>query len=85
MWFSNRSDTNRAVLTEEIGRDGNFEFRKYRNCTIRVAKTETLISFAYAKCWFSHDTAHLIHCIICPCVHVQNIRTICFGAYLLMT
>ena len=42
---------------------GNFGFRKKRNCTIRVAKTKTLISFAvtaklicafvcaYADCW----------------------------------
>ena len=42
-----------------------------RGCTIRVAKTKALISFAvtaklicvfvfaYAKCWFSHDAAHL--------------------------
>ena len=46
---------------------GNLGFRKYRNCTIRVAKTEALISFAvaaklihisYADCWFSH-AAHL--------------------------
>ena len=41
------------------------------NCTIHVAKTKALISFAvtaklicafvfaYAKCWFSHDMAHL--------------------------
>ena len=46
-------------------------FRKYRNCTIYVAKTKALISFAViaklicvfvfadAKCWFSHDAAHL--------------------------
>ena len=42
-----------------------------RNCTIRVAKTKALISFAvtaklicafvfaYADCWFSHGMAHL--------------------------
>ena len=41
-------------------------------CTIRVAKTKALISFAatvklicvfvfaYADCWFSHDPAHII-------------------------
>ena len=41
-------------------------------CTIYVAKTKALISFAitaklicvfvfaYAKCWFSHDAAHMI-------------------------
>ena len=41
------------------------------NCTIPVAKTQTLISFAvtaklicvfvfaYADCWFSHEAAHI--------------------------
>ena len=49
----------------------NFLFRKQRNYTIHVAKTNALISFsvtaklicafvfAYAKCCFSHDTAHM--------------------------
>ena len=46
---------------------GNFGFRKKRNCTIRVAKTKSLISylqlvFANAKCWFSHEAARL-HCL----------------------
>ena len=47
----------------------NFGFRKKRNCTIHVAKTKALISFAvtaklicafvfaYADCWFSHGAA----------------------------
>ena len=51
---------------------GNFGFRKQRNCTIRVAKTKALISFAvtaklicvfvfaYADCWFSHEAAHIL-------------------------
>ena len=42
------------------------------NCTIRVAKTKTQISFAvtaklicvfvfaYADCWFSHEVAHML-------------------------
>ena len=42
------------------------------DCTIYVAKTKALISFAvtaklicvfvfaYAKCWFSHDAAHIV-------------------------
>ena len=50
---------------------GNFEFRKHRDCTIYVAKTKALISFAvtaklicvfvfvYAKSRFSHDAAHI--------------------------
>ena len=45
---------------------------KYRDCTIRVAKTKALISFAitaklicvfvfaYAKSQFSHDAAHIM-------------------------
>ena len=49
-----------------------FGFKKKRKCTIRVAKTKALISFAvtaklicvfviaYANCWFSHAQAHLI-------------------------
>ena len=54
---------------------GNFGFRKYWNCTIRVAKTKALISFAvtaklifdfaYADCRFSHEAAHII-------IHVNN-------------
>ena len=50
----------------------NFGFRKKRNCIIRVAKTKALISFAataklicafvfaYTKCWFSNDAAHIL-------------------------
>ena len=49
----------------------NFIFRKKRDCTIYIAKTKALISFAvtvklicvfvfaYAKSRFSHDAAHL--------------------------
>ena len=51
---------------------GNFGFKKKRKCTIRVAKTKALISFAvtaklicvfvfaHANCWFSHAQAHLL-------------------------
>ena len=51
---------------------GNFGFRKYRNYTIRVGKTQALISFAvtakltcvfvfaYADCWFSHEAAQIL-------------------------
>ena len=50
---------------------GDFGFGKKRNCTICVAKTKVLISFAviaklicavvfaYADCWFSHAMAHM--------------------------
>ena len=49
----------------------NLGFRKQRDCTIQVAKTKALISFAviaklicifvfaYAKIWFSHVAAHM--------------------------
>ena len=49
----------------------NFRFKKKRKCTIRVAKTKVLISFAviaklicvvvfpYADCWFSQEVAHM--------------------------
>ena len=45
-------------------------------CTIRVAKTKALISFAvtaklicvfvfaYADCWFSHEAAHLFKLLL---------------------
>ena len=51
---------------------GKFGFRKYRNCTISVAKTKALISFAvteklictfdftYADCWFSPEAAQFL-------------------------
>ena len=55
----------------------NFVFRKKRYCTIQVAKTKALISFAvtaklicvfvfaYANCWFFHARTHLIFCWLC--------------------
>ena len=71
MWILTRSDTNQAVQLLEIARDLKFVFRKKRYCTSQLAKTKALISFevtaklicvfvyAYAKCWFSHDAAHI--------------------------
>ena len=50
-----------------------------RNCTIHVAKTKALISFAdtaklicvfvfaFAKCWFSNAAAHITSAVICNC------------------
>ena len=47
-----------------------------RNCTIRVAKTKALISFAVtaklicvfvfanADCWFSHEAAHFFKYLV---------------------
>ena len=39
----------------------SLKFRKKRDCTIRVAKTKALISFAYAKVRFSHDAAQSVN------------------------
>ena len=78
MWFLNRSDTNRAVQAQKLASSLKFGLRKYRNCTIRVAKTKALISFevtaklicvfvcAYADCWFSHEAAHIIYILYEP-------------------
>ena len=64
-----RSNTNRQDCT--VTEAGNFGFKKKRNCTIPIAKTKALISFAviakliyafvfaYANCWFSHARAHI--------------------------
>ena len=68
MWFPNRSVINRAAQAQKQARS----LKLKRKCTIRVAKTKALISFAvtaklicvfvfaYADCWFSHGAAHLI-------------------------
>ena len=70
IWVPTRSDTNQAVQSQKMARAaGNFGFRKKRNCTIRVAKTKALFSFAVTAklicadlrlcfrllcCWFSY-------------------------------
>ena len=66
---------------------GNFGFRKYKNCTICVAKTKALISFAvtaklicafvfaYADCWFSHAVAQI--CFVSRNLNKQNDVYIC--------
>ena len=69
LWFPNRSDTNRAIQAQKTARG----WKIWMTCTIRVAKTKALISFAvtaklicafgfaYAVCWFSHEAAHMIN------------------------
>ena len=64
---------------------GNCGFRKKRNCTIGVAKTKVLISFAvtaklisafvfaYADCWFSHEAAQMSVILKCS----KNARSCC--------
>ena len=67
---------------------GNFGFRKQRNCTIQLAKTKVLISFAvtaklictfvfaYALCLFSHDEAQLfVICTIFVFKHRHHFKT----------
>ena len=68
---SHTSNTNQALQLHKMARGLKFWIRKYRNCTIYVAKTKALISFAvtaklicvfvfaYTKCLFSHDAAHI--------------------------
>ena len=69
IWVLTRSDTNWAIQSQKQAR--NFGFKKKRKCTIHIAKTKALISFAvtaklicvfvfaYADCWFSHAAAQL--------------------------
>ena len=69
MWLPNRSDTNQDVQAKKLARGWKFWIK---NCTIRMAKTKTLISFAdtaklicafgfaYADCLFSHEAAQII-------------------------
>ena len=38
-----------------------FRFRKKRNCTVHVADLDLRLVFAYAKCCFSHDAAHILN------------------------
>ena len=72
MWFLIKSDTNRAVQAQKMGRGWKFWIWKVEVLYyIRVAKTKALTSFtviaklicvfvfAYADCWFSHEAAHL--------------------------
>ena len=71
MWFLNKSDTNRPVQLQKQARSLKSGGKKRRNCTIQVAKTKVLISFAvtakltcafvfpYEDCWFSHGAAQM--------------------------
>ena len=82
--FPTRSDTNRAAYSHRRWLETwNFGFRKQRDCTIQVAKTKALISFAvtaklicvfvfaYAKIRFSHVAAH-IWCSFVPNFSTQQ-------------
>ena len=76
MWFPNRSDTKWAVQSQKQARS---LYYPSRNCTIPVAKTKALISFAvtaklicafvfaYADCWFFHGAAPILVLLIFIC------------------
>ena len=69
-WFPTWSDTNQAVQLQKMARGLKFKIKKVEGLYY-VVKTKALISFAvtaklicvfvfaYAKCWSSHDRAHL--------------------------
>ena len=73
--ITNSLGSDQAVQSQKMYGGWNFGFRKKRYCTIRVAKTKALISFAvtaklicafvfaYADCWFP------VHWRIC---HIVN-------------
>ena len=46
IWVPIRSDTNRLVQSQKQARSLKFWMKKMRDCTIRIAKTKALISFA---------------------------------------
>ena len=82
IWVPTRSDTNWPVQSQEKVR--SFLFMRTRDCTICVAKTNPLISFAdtvklvcafgfaYANCWFSHVAACIFTIIsISSCKFLQ--------------
>ena len=73
--YETRCEKTNGVVSKQVQHEPSCaatQDRKYKNCTIPVAKTKALIScavtaqlicafiFAYAKCWFSHDAAHMV-------------------------
>ena len=67
MWLFNTTNTNRAVQAQKMARGWKFFNLESRGSVllkglISFAITMKLVCafvFAYAKCWFYHDTAHL--------------------------
>ena len=66
MWFPNRSDTNRAVQAQKMGRDWKFWILKVEELHYprsenkgadQTAKLICVFVFACADCWFSHEAA----------------------------
>ena len=66
-WFPTWSDTNQAVQLQKMARGLKFRIQKverlYYLCSENkgavTAKLICVFVFAYAKCWFSHDAAHI--------------------------
>ena len=66
MWFSNRSDTNRAVQAQKIARCGKFWIYEEDDLYYPFSENKgadqlrgyCVFVFAYANCWFSHNAAH---------------------------
>ena len=70
-WFSTWSDTNQAVHLQKMARGLKFRIEEveelYYLCSENkgadqfavTAKLICVFVFAYAKCWFSHDAAHI--------------------------
>ena len=83
--FPNESNTNQAVQSQKQARNfENFEFRKKRKCTIRVAKTKTLISFAIVG--FLTRWLISLECLGCTIIKygaeavLTSTHNLCFGA-----
>ena len=63
IWFSNRSDTNRAVQAQKMASGWKFWIYKEEELYYPCSESKALISFflfAYADCWFSHEAAYLL-------------------------
>ena len=71
-WFQTRSDTNQAVQLQKVARGLKFWFKEVEGLFYLCSENkgadqlrgyreaDLRLFFAYAKCWFSHDTAHLM-------------------------
>ena len=90
IWVPEQVRHNPPVQLQKIARSLKFRIRKKKDCTIHVAKTKVLTSFAvtvklvcafvfaYADCCFSYSATHLLSslilCILHGCVLVMNCR-----------
>ena len=61
-WFPTSSDTNQAVQLQKMARGLNFRIKKVEELFYLCSENKALVCifvFTYAKCWFSHDAAHI--------------------------